>query len=190
MKARDSQELNRMFRARIYAQFFTIVAVVAGGMYYQQERQQRREFERVLNVKKAQEKRDAWLRELEFRDKEERGWRERHALVDQGKNQPPPPPANPSGENLELETNNEKGEKKEKKDQKKAQKPDQKKDQKTEQRNQKKDEKKDERSDETSGEEDKTEDESSAVLEKADEKGERKSLGILDAVKNLASSKR
>lgn len=73
--------MNRMFRARIYAQFFTLLAVVAGGMYYKTERKQRREFERVVEERKAQEKRDAWLRELEAREKEDKGWRERHAAV-------------------------------------------------------------------------------------------------------------
>ncbi|KAL2001132.1 hypothetical protein VTN02DRAFT_2199 [Thermoascus thermophilus] len=82
MKAKDSVELNRMFRARIYAQAFTLLAVVAGGMYYKNERQQRKEFERALEARKQQEKRDAWLRELEIRDKEDREWRERHAAIE------------------------------------------------------------------------------------------------------------
>lgn len=81
MKAKDSQELNRMFRARIYAQFFTLFAVVAGGMYYKTERTQRREFERMVEERKSREKRDAWLRELEVRDQEDKGWRERHAAA-------------------------------------------------------------------------------------------------------------
>ena len=82
MKAGDSAEMNRMFRARIYAQAFTLVALVAGGMYFKTERQQRREFEQAVELRKAQEKRDAWLRELEVRDKEDREWRERHAAID------------------------------------------------------------------------------------------------------------
>jgi Hypoxia induced protein conserved region len=73
--------MNRMFRARIYAQFFTLLAVVAGGMYYKNERKQRREFEQMVEERKTQEKRDAWLRELEAREKEDKGWRERHAAV-------------------------------------------------------------------------------------------------------------
>jgi hypothetical protein len=81
MKVKDSIELNRMFRARIYAQFFTLCAVVAGGMYYKTDRQKRREFDRMVEERKAQEKRDAWLRELETREKEDKGWRERHAAV-------------------------------------------------------------------------------------------------------------
>lgn len=82
MKAGDSNEMNRMFRARIYAQAFTLVSLVVGGMYFKTERQQRREFEKAVEVRKAQEKRDAWLRELEIRDKEDREWRERHAAIE------------------------------------------------------------------------------------------------------------
>ncbi|KAJ5812087.1 hypothetical protein N7474_008388 [Penicillium riverlandense] len=82
MKAGDSAEMNRMFRARIYAQAFTLVSLVAGGMYFKSERQQRKEFEKAVEMRKAQEKRDAWLRELEVRDKEDREWRERHAAIE------------------------------------------------------------------------------------------------------------
>ncbi|KAB8239705.1 hypoxia induced protein conserved region-domain-containing protein [Aspergillus alliaceus] len=82
MKAGDSVEMNRMFRARIYAQFFTLIAVVAGGMYFKTERQQRKEFEQMVEERKSQEKRDAWLRELEIRDKEDKDWRERHAAME------------------------------------------------------------------------------------------------------------
>ncbi|ODM24238.1 Altered inheritance of mitochondria protein 31, mitochondrial [Aspergillus cristatus] len=82
MKAGDSVEMNRMFRARIYAQGFTLVAIVAGGMYFKTERQQRREFEKALEARRSQEKRDAWLRELEIRDNEDRDWRERHAAME------------------------------------------------------------------------------------------------------------
>lgn len=82
MKAGDSNEMNRMFRARIYAQAFTLVSLVVGGMYFKTERQQRREFEKAVEERKAQEKRDAWLRELEIRDKEDREWRERHAAIE------------------------------------------------------------------------------------------------------------
>jgi hypothetical protein len=74
--------MNRMFRARIYAQAFTLVALVAGGMYYKTERKQRREFDQAVEERKSQEKRDAWLRELEIRDEEDREWRERHAAIE------------------------------------------------------------------------------------------------------------
>lgn len=82
MKVGDSVEMNRMFRARIYAQAFTLFALVAGGMYFKTERKQRREFEQAVEARKSQEKRDAWLRELEIRDKEDRDWRERHAAIE------------------------------------------------------------------------------------------------------------
>ena len=87
MKAGDSVEMNKMFRARIYAQFFTLIAVVAGGMYFKTERQQRREFEQMVEQRKSQEKRDAWLRELEIRDKEDKDWRERHAAIEAAANE-------------------------------------------------------------------------------------------------------
>ncbi|KAF9888761.1 Respiratory supercomplex factor 1, mitochondrial [Aspergillus nanangensis] len=82
MKSGDSVEMNKMFRARIYAQAFTLVAIVAGGMYFKTERKQRREFEQAVEERKSQEKRDTWLRELEIRDQEDRGWRERHAAME------------------------------------------------------------------------------------------------------------
>ncbi|PGH14066.1 hypothetical protein AJ80_06070 [Polytolypa hystricis UAMH7299] len=83
MKAGNSTEMNRMFRARIYAQGFTIVAMVAGGIYFKEERKQRKELQGALEEKKGQEKRDAWLRELETRDKEDRDWKERHAAIEE-----------------------------------------------------------------------------------------------------------
>lgn len=56
-------------------------------MYYKTERKQRREFEKKVEERKMQEKKDAWLRELEARDKEDKGWRERHAAVSEAANQ-------------------------------------------------------------------------------------------------------
>jgi len=82
MKAGDSVQTNRMFRARIYAQAFTLVAMVAGGLYYKTERRQRQELDQAIAERKNQEKRDAWLKELEIRDQEDKDWRERHAAVE------------------------------------------------------------------------------------------------------------
>lgn len=82
MKVGDSNQVNKMFRARIYAQAFTLLACVGGSMYYKTEREQRKALQRALDEKKAQEKRDAWLRELEVRDQEDRDWRERHAAME------------------------------------------------------------------------------------------------------------
>jgi len=72
IRAGDHNRTNRMFRARIYAQGFTLVAMVAGSMYWETDRQKRKEFEGVLAEQKAKEKNEAWIRELEARDKEEK----------------------------------------------------------------------------------------------------------------------
>jgi hypothetical protein len=48
------------------------VAMVAGSMYWQTDRQKRKEFDVVIAEKKAKEKNEAWIRELEARDEEER----------------------------------------------------------------------------------------------------------------------
>jgi hypothetical protein len=72
-----------MFRARIYAQGFTLVALVAGSIFYKDDRLKRRRFEAAVEDKKAAEKRDKWLRELEARDNEDREWRERFEGVAQ-----------------------------------------------------------------------------------------------------------
>lgn len=61
-----------MFRARIYAQGFTIVAMVAGSMYWKSDRQKRKEFDDVVAERKAKEKSDLWIKELEARDEEEK----------------------------------------------------------------------------------------------------------------------
>jgi len=73
----DHHQTNRMFRARIYAQGFTLVALVAGSIFYKDERMQRKKFEKSLEEKKNAEKRDKWIKELEARDKEDQEWRER-----------------------------------------------------------------------------------------------------------------
>lgn len=72
-----------MFRARIYAQGFTLVALVAGSIFYKDDRLKRKRFEAAVEDKKAAEKREKWLRELEARDNEDREWRERFEGVAQ-----------------------------------------------------------------------------------------------------------
>jgi hypothetical protein len=64
-----------MFRARIYAQGFTLVAMVVGSMYWKTDRQKRKEFDAVVAERKAKEKNEAWIRELEARDREEQEMR-------------------------------------------------------------------------------------------------------------------
>jgi hypothetical protein len=61
-----------MFRARILAQGFTLVAMVAGSMYWEADRKKRKEFEGAVSERKAKEKNAAWIRELEARDEEEK----------------------------------------------------------------------------------------------------------------------
>lgn len=68
---------NKMFRARIYAQGFTLAAIVAGSYFYKDERMKRKTFEGKLEEKKQLEKKEKWLAELEARDKEDREWREK-----------------------------------------------------------------------------------------------------------------
>jgi hypothetical protein len=72
IRSGDQQRTNRMFRARIYAQGFTIVAMVAGSMYWKSDRQKRKEFDEVVAERKAKEKNDLWIKELEARDEEEK----------------------------------------------------------------------------------------------------------------------
>ena len=75
VRAGDHERTNRMFRARIYAQGFTILAMVVGSIYWKSDRQKRKEFENLVTERNAQAKRDAWVRELEARDEEEKALR-------------------------------------------------------------------------------------------------------------------
>ncbi|EDN98250.1 hypothetical protein SS1G_13108 [Sclerotinia sclerotiorum 1980 UF-70] len=75
IRAGDHNRTQRMFRARIYAQGFTLLAMVAGSMYWDSDRKKRKEFEGVLAEQKAKEKNEAWIKELEARDEEEKEMR-------------------------------------------------------------------------------------------------------------------
>jgi DNA anti-recombination protein RmuC len=72
IRSGDHNRTQRMFRARIAAQGFTLVAMVAGSMYWQTDREKRKEFDGVVAQRKAKEKNEAWIRELEARDEEEK----------------------------------------------------------------------------------------------------------------------
>jgi len=72
MRAGDHNRTNRMFRMRIYAQGFTLLAMVAGSMYWAKDREKRKEFEGAVAEQKAKEKNQAWIRELEARDREDK----------------------------------------------------------------------------------------------------------------------
>lgn len=81
IKAGDSNTANRMFRYRIYGQAFTLVALVGGSYYYNADRILRREYDKLQTEKKAKEKNEAWIRELEARDRDDKDWRERMGKV-------------------------------------------------------------------------------------------------------------
>ncbi|KAL8726726.1 MAG: hypothetical protein Q9166_006521 [cf. Caloplaca sp. 2 TL-2023] len=77
VRAGDSYTAQKMFRMRCYGQLFTVVVMIAGSFYYNADRILRKEYEEVVKERKALEKRNAWLRELEARDQEEKDWREK-----------------------------------------------------------------------------------------------------------------
>ncbi|GAB1317315.1 Respiratory supercomplex factor 1, mitochondrial [Madurella fahalii] len=73
----DHHKVQRMFRARVAAQAFTVVAMVAGGAYYAEDRNKTRERHKQEQQKKAEEHHQKWIRELEARDAEEKEFREK-----------------------------------------------------------------------------------------------------------------
>ncbi|EFX05771.1 mitochondrial hypoxia responsive domain containing protein [Grosmannia clavigera kw1407] len=79
MRRGDHNQVQRMFRARIIAQGFTVAAMVAGGIYFGAERHKERELWKVQQSQKEEEKRQRWIGELEARDAEEKLLQERLA---------------------------------------------------------------------------------------------------------------
>ncbi|KAK0714274.1 hypoxia induced protein conserved region-domain-containing protein [Apiosordaria backusii] len=77
MRRGDHVKVQKMFRARVAAQGFTVVAMVAGGMYYQEDRHKRKELWKLQQQKDAEEKHQKWIKELEARDAEEKALQER-----------------------------------------------------------------------------------------------------------------
>ncbi|KAF2212499.1 hypothetical protein CERZMDRAFT_112165 [Cercospora zeae-maydis SCOH1-5] len=71
IKSGDKYRTNRMFRRRIYAQGFTILAMIAGSAYWESDRAKRKEFNGLVADQQKKERHEAWLRELEARDEEE-----------------------------------------------------------------------------------------------------------------------
>ncbi|KAK8064507.1 hypothetical protein PG994_007145 [Apiospora phragmitis] len=72
MRRGDHAQVQRMFRARIGAQAFTVCAIVAGGAYYGKDREKRQELIKLEAQQRAEERNAKWLRELEVRDREEK----------------------------------------------------------------------------------------------------------------------
>lgn len=85
MKAGDHYRTNRMFRRRIYAQGFTLVAMVAGSAYWSGDRAKRKEFEGLVDEKKKKEKHEAWIKELEIRDQEDQEFSAMRKRIAQGR---------------------------------------------------------------------------------------------------------
>lgn len=77
IRAGTKEQTNRMFRMRIYAQGFTLFAMIGGSYYYAKEREARKEWEQGVREQKTDEKREAWIKELELRDEEEKEFREK-----------------------------------------------------------------------------------------------------------------
>lgn len=73
----DPTTMNRMLRGRIYAQGFTLIALVVGSVYYETDRTKRKQFDGLVKERKHREKNEAWIRELEFRDEEDKLMKER-----------------------------------------------------------------------------------------------------------------
>ena len=81
MRKGASSKANQFFRYRLYAQSFTLVAMLGGSYYYNADRLKRKEFTDLIAKRKEQEKREAWIRELEARDLEDKEWREKLGKV-------------------------------------------------------------------------------------------------------------
>jgi hypothetical protein len=85
MRSGDKYRTNRMFRRRIYAQGFTILAMIAGSAYWEGDRVKRKQYDGLVDEKKTKEKHEAWLRELEIRDEEEQELRRMRNRLIKGK---------------------------------------------------------------------------------------------------------
>lgn len=55
--------------------------MLGGSYYYNADRLKRKEYTDLVKKKKAQEKKDAWIRELEVRDEEDKEWRNKLGKV-------------------------------------------------------------------------------------------------------------
>ncbi|KAK3076334.1 hypothetical protein LTS18_013298, partial [Coniosporium uncinatum] len=80
----DHHGANRMFRRRIYAQGFTIAAMLAGSVYWKADREKRKELDGVMDERKKMEKRQKWLAELEARHEEDQAYRRKMERMARG----------------------------------------------------------------------------------------------------------
>lgn len=77
IKAGNREKTNQMFRARIYAQGFTLLAIVGGSFYYRKQREEEAKRAGITAERKSKEKQLAWIRELEIRDREDQELRDK-----------------------------------------------------------------------------------------------------------------
>ncbi|KAM0335517.1 hypothetical protein ACHAQA_000565 [Verticillium albo-atrum] len=77
MRRGDQVSANKMFRARVAAQGFTVLAMIAGSMYYNKDREATKELRKLKEERDSEEKRQKWIRELEIRDEEDKAMRAR-----------------------------------------------------------------------------------------------------------------
>lgn len=59
--------------------------MVGGSYYYKADRVRRKEFDGLVAERKAKEKNEKWIQELEARDREEKEWRAKLNLASAGK---------------------------------------------------------------------------------------------------------
>lgn len=85
MRTGDHQRTNRMFRRRIYAQGFTLLAMVAGSAYWKKDRAARNEYNELIEEKQKKDKHEAWIKELEIRDAEDEELRQMKKRMMQGR---------------------------------------------------------------------------------------------------------
>ena len=55
--------------------------MVGGSFFYKADRMKKKEHQKLVDERKAQEKREKWIKELEARDAEDRAWREKLGKV-------------------------------------------------------------------------------------------------------------
>lgn len=84
MRSGDKHRTNRMFRRRIYAQGFTILAMLGGSIYWETDRAKRRQYGELVEEKEKREKHENWLKELEIRDQEEQELRKMRQQITKG----------------------------------------------------------------------------------------------------------
>lgn len=72
IRSGDKNRTNRMFRRRIYAQGFTIFAMVLGSAYWESDRVKRGEYNDLVEDRKKKDQHELWIKELEVREEEEK----------------------------------------------------------------------------------------------------------------------